>query len=187
MIDFLDERQVSNRTLIVVTGDTGQAFYEHGFVAHANKVYNEVMRVPLVFHGPGIGSGVDLRPAQHIDVPPTILDLLGLPPHPSFQGVSLFSPNPDPARSRFIMAQSPLAHQYAVVKGNFKLTYDVRRDRILMVDLAADPLERRNLATAMPERAGALRGRLDAWRLRQLDYYRDTREQVLHYPPVLDD
>lgn len=187
LLDFLAERGVSQRTLVIVTGDTGQAFYEHGFVAHANKVYNEVMQVPLLFHGPGIEQGVDLRPAQHIDIPPTILAALGLPPHPGFQGVSLLAPNPDPARARFIMAQSPLAHQYAVVVGDFKLSYDVRRGQTLLVDLAADPAERRNLAAAMPERAKALRGRLDAWRAHQLEYYRDAREQALRYPPVLDD
>jgi arylsulfatase A-like enzyme len=187
LLDFLQERGVSQRTLVVVTGDTGQAFYEHGFVAHANKVFNEVMQVPLLFHGPGIEARVDRRPAQHIDVPPTILDALGLPPHPSFQGVSLLAPEPDPARSRYIMAQSPLAHQYAVMRDGFKLIYDVRRDATLMVDLEQDPAERRNLARSMPEKAQELRGRLDAWRGKQLSYYRDTREQSRSYPPVLDD
>lgn len=187
LFDFLAERGVSERTLIVVTGDTGQAFYEHGFVAHANKVYDEVMRVPLLFHGPGIKAAADARPAQHIDVPPTILSALGLPPHPGFQGVSLLEPDPDPARSRFIMAQSPLAHQYAVVRGDLKLSYDVRRDQTLLVDWVEDPAERKNLASSMPERAAALRGRLDAWRAHQLEYYRDAREQAVRYPPVLED
>ena len=187
LFDFLRERGVSERTLIVVTGDTGQAFYEHGFVAHANRVFNEVMLVPLVLHGPGISPGVDSRPAQHIDVPPTILDALSLPPHPAFQGVSLLAPDPDPARSRYLMAQSPLAHQYAVVREGVKLFYDVRRDQTLMVDLVQDPAERKNLATSQPEKAEALRARLDAWRAHQLDYYRDPREQARSYPPVLDD
>jgi arylsulfatase A-like enzyme len=145
------------------------------------------MRVPLVLHGPGIPAGTDPRPAQHIDIPPTILDALSLPPHPGFQGVSLLAPDPDPSRARYLMAQSPLAHQYAVVRDDFKLVYDVRRDQTLMVDLSQDPGERKNLATRDPDRAAALRGRLDAWRAHQLQYYRDPREQVRSYPPVLDD
>ena len=152
-----------------------------------DKLFNEVMQVPLILHGPGIEEGVDRRPAQHIDIPPTILDALGLPPHPSFQGISLLAAKPDPARSRYIMAQSPLAHQYAVVREGFKLIYDVRRDRTSMFNLVEDPVERKHLALAMPEEAKALRGRLDAWRAHQLSYYRNPREQARRYPPVLDD
>ncbi|MHC4948141.1 MAG: sulfatase, partial [Planctomycetota bacterium] len=81
-----------DRTLVVVTGDTGQAFYEHGFASHAGPLYDEVMHVPLVIRAPGLAATVDDRPVQHVDVPPTVLHLLGLPPHPSAQGVSLLDP-----------------------------------------------------------------------------------------------
>lgn len=187
LIEYLQEEGRWENTLLVVTGDTGQAFYEHGFVAHANMVYNEVMQVPLVFHLPGGSARVDERPAQHIDVPPTILDLLGLPPHPAFQGVSLVDEEPHYDRARYIMAQAPLAHQYAVIQNDFKLLYDVRRDITMLVDLKADAAERENLTAENPRLTAELRRRLDTWRKHQLDYYDDVREHSVNYPPVLQD
>ena len=52
------------RTIIVVGGDNGEAFFEHGFAAHASALYNEVVKVPLIIYGPGLSPGVDDRPAQ---------------------------------------------------------------------------------------------------------------------------
>ena len=49
------------RTILIVTGDTGQAFFEHGFAAHANKLYNEVLRVPIVIHAPHLDDSADHR------------------------------------------------------------------------------------------------------------------------------
>jgi len=187
LLDFIQSQGIADRTLVVVTGDTGQAFYEHGFVAHANMVFDEEMRVPLIFNGSGISPGEDRRPAQHIDVAPTVLDALGLPPHPAFQGISLLETEPSPARSRFLMAHSPLAHQYAVVRGGFKLIYDVPTGRTVLYNVVEDPGEKHDLAPSMPNLTRSLRGRLDAWRQHQLDYYHDATRQARFYPPVLVD
>ncbi|MED5263124.1 MAG: sulfatase [Myxococcota bacterium] len=187
LIAYLQDQDLWDRTLLLVTGDTGQAFYEHGLVAHANMVFNEVMRVPLVVHVPGGEGKRDERPAQHIDVPPTILDLLGLPPHPGLQGVSLVAQDPDPDRSRYLVAQTPLAHQYAVVRGRYKLLHDVRHEKLMLADLQADPGEQVNLAAEEPEVANDLLRRLYTWRRHQLDYYSDLNRQRSVYPPVLSD
>ncbi|HSK30094.1 MAG TPA: sulfatase, partial [Candidatus Limnocylindria bacterium] len=56
------------RTLIVVTSDHGQAFFEHGFVAHGGPLFNEVMKVPLVVRAPGLAPALKDRPAQHVDI-----------------------------------------------------------------------------------------------------------------------
>jgi arylsulfatase A-like enzyme len=187
LVEFLKQEGRWERTLLVVTGDTGQAFYEHGFVAHANMVFNEVMQVPLVLRVPGSEGGVDQRPAQHVDIPPTILDLMGIAPHPAFQGVSLVEEDPDYSRARYIMAQAPLAHQYAVIKDRFKLLYDVKRDSTMLIDLRVDEAERDNVATENLAITTELRRRLDTWRKHQLDYYGDVQEHSRRYPPVLED
>jgi len=184
--DFLKRRGLWQRTIIVLTGDTGQAFYEHGFAAHAGPLYDEVLRVPLLIHAPGLAPGIDPRPAQHIDVPPTILDLLGMPPHPGFQGISLVGPPPSAERPRFLVAQTPLAHQYAVVQSGYKLIYDARTKRTLLYHLATDPDEKNELTRAMPGKTRELLERLGAWYHAQIEYYGNP---VLHsraYPPHVD-
>ncbi len=187
LVEFLKQRGQWDRTLVVVTGDTGQAFYEHGFVAHANRIYDELMRVPLVIRAPGVAPALDTRPAQHLDVAPTVLELLGIPVHPSFQGVSLIAEEPDLMRSRFLMVQAPLAHQYGVVRDGFKLVHDVERNKTTLVNLRKDPGETRNLMDRRPLLAEELRRRVDSWRKHQLDYYRDPSLHTKVYPPVLLD
>ena len=174
-------------TIVVVTGDTGQAFGEHGFIAHANMVFEETVRVPLMVRAPGLAPGSDDRPAQHIDIPPTILDLLGLPPHPGLQGISLVQEDPHSERYRFIMVQTPIAHQYGVVWRRFKLIHDVNYDKMLLLDRVGDPKELTAYGPKYPALQAKLRARLDTWRRLQMDYYEDTGLHSRRYPPMMAD
>jgi arylsulfatase A-like enzyme len=63
------------------------------------------MKVPLLVRAPGLKSGVEDRLAQHVDIAPSILGLLGLPAHPSFQGIDLFNSVPDPKHSAYMLVQ----------------------------------------------------------------------------------
>ena len=175
-------------TVVVVTGDHGEAFGEHGLLCHANGLYEEAVRVPLLIKAAqgapgGAARFVDV-PNQLIDVPPTVHHLLGLPSHPDYQGVDLLGPVPA-GRDLFLVVHSPIGHQYGLVQGSDKLILDKDTDQTLLFDLAADPGERHNLATSQPGRAQALRARLDSWRAAQLSYYGDPLQQSLSYPPVL--
>jgi len=130
---------------------------------------------------------VEDRLAQHVDVPPTVLGLLGLPPHPCFQGLDLLDPAFPRERSVYLVAQSPLAHQYAIVRSSFKLIYDAWARRSALFDLSRDPGEHRDASGQMPEVRRALADRLDTWRRAQIDYYESLDEQSRTYPPVLDE
>ena len=187
LVAHLRERGMLDRTIMVFTGDHGQAFYEHGFSAHAGAVYDEVMRVPLVIRAPDLDPGIDVRPAQHVDIAPTILDLIGLTPHPAFQGASLVTPTFDAQRSVYMVAQTPLAHQYALVRGPYKLIYDESDKRHLLFNTVNDPGEIADLTERRPELVEAMTERLFTWREAQIDYYADSRRYLHEYPPVLDD
>ncbi|MCB0206794.1 MAG: sulfatase [Anaerolineae bacterium] len=80
-------------TLIVVAGDHGEAFGEHGDFVHGHLAYEEIMRVPLIVKFP---AGFDVQAdstgalAQLTDIAPTVLDALGLDRlAEGMQGVSL--------------------------------------------------------------------------------------------------
>ena len=75
--------------LIIVAGDHGEAFGEHGEIAHSVFLYDTTLRVPLIMAGPGIGAGTSSdTDASLADVMPTVLDALGMPPA-DVDGVSL--------------------------------------------------------------------------------------------------
>jgi arylsulfatase A-like enzyme/Tfp pilus assembly protein PilF len=78
-----------SEALIVVAGDHGEAFGEHGEIAHSVFLYDTTLRVPLIVAGPGIGAGTtSATDVSLADVLPTVLGALGLPPA-DVDGVSL--------------------------------------------------------------------------------------------------
>ena len=85
----LKERNVEGRTAVIFTADHGEALGEHGETTHGYFAYNATLRVPLVMAFPGMGPG---RPGQevcHIDIFPTVCDLLGQKKPAALQGLSL--------------------------------------------------------------------------------------------------
>ncbi len=82
-------------TIVVVTGDHGEEFYESGFWGHTSNFTPEQIDVPFFMYGPGIELGVEGRPTSHLDVSNSLLELLGADPEQRqgyTQGESLFSP-----------------------------------------------------------------------------------------------
>lgn len=185
LFEALEDAGRWDDAVIVLTGDTGQAFLEHGFAAHAGPLFDEVTRVPLIVRAPGHAAARDSSPAEHVDVPPTLLDLLGLPPHPGFQGTSLLGPSVPSNGGRYLVAQSPLAHQYAVVADGWKLIRDVRRGATSLFDLDEDPEESVDLAERAPDRRQELERQLGTWIEVQLDYYGAPALFDEWYPPKL--
>lgn len=185
LVQYLKEQKLWDQTLVVMCGDTGQAFYEHGFLAHGNKLYDEVMRTPLIIRVPGHKGGEDQRPAELIDVPPTILAHLGLPPFPGFQGRDLTGPKALKPRHRFLVAHTARAHQYAVVHEGKKLIFDKTWHQYRLYDLIKDPAEKKDLSLLQPEAVKRLALKLNAWRDAQSDYYFDSKRMQREYPPTL--
>ncbi|MBW2231414.1 MAG: sulfatase [Deltaproteobacteria bacterium] len=86
-----DDPELASRTVIVIASDHGEGFGERGLEGHARTVYPEVTEVPFVIALPfrlEQGIAIDSR-TQNIDVWPTLLDLLGLPPLVPSDGRSL--------------------------------------------------------------------------------------------------
>jgi len=79
MLDALREAGALENTIVVVTGDHGEEFAEHGHWGHTSNFAPEQVRVPLLLRGPGIPPGVETRPTSHIDVPTTLLEACGAP------------------------------------------------------------------------------------------------------------
>ncbi len=80
LLEELAARGELERTLVVVTGDHGEEFAENGYWGHTGNFTPEQVRVPLVLRGGGVEGGVESRPTSHIDLPATVLELLGADP-----------------------------------------------------------------------------------------------------------
>jgi arylsulfatase A-like enzyme/Tfp pilus assembly protein PilF len=91
VLSFLKDRGLSDRTIVIVSGDHGESLGEHGEETHGFFVYESSMHVPLIMHAPfslTAGRRVSL-PVRTADILPTVLDLLQLPVPESLAGVSL--------------------------------------------------------------------------------------------------
>ncbi|MEO8275477.1 MAG: sulfatase [Thermoanaerobaculia bacterium] len=90
LLDFLEAKGLSERTLVVVTADHGEALGEHSVGGHG-FLYDDNLRVPLMISLPGVSGGGRRVPDQvrSIDIVPTILDLAGLAAPPGLDGKSL--------------------------------------------------------------------------------------------------
>jgi len=162
----LAEAGVAERTIVVVTADHGERFFEAGAIGHGGQRLDQaVLHVPLVFSGPGIPAGRRVRGlVRTIDLFPTIAALAGVEPPPGLQGTSLAGvlagdgAEPAPASA---FASNGTAH--AVRAGDWVL---VRRPsgREALFALRDDPHERSSRLASEPEHAASLRSELERWR-----------------------
>ena len=159
----LRERGLADDTLVVITGDHGEAFADpHAQRGHAFSVFDEEVRVPLMIWNPRLFPSGERVPTigGHVDLNPTVADVLDLPPDREWQGYSLF----DPARPKrvFLMAVAG-GDVFGLRDENWKYFYDVTSARESLFDLAADPNEHTDLAAREPAICLQLRQRVAAW------------------------
>jgi arylsulfatase A-like enzyme len=159
---LLEGAGVAGRTIVVLLSDHGEEFWEHGSVLHGLTVYREVVNVPLVFSGPGIPSGGTVSaPVRLIDVGPTILELLGIPRPPSFQGRSLF-PVIDEVETLARPVLSEMHLKKAWLEWPWKLVVHGDSGEVELFDLRSDSSEQVDLSGSHQERADELTRNLEA-------------------------
>jgi phosphoadenosine phosphosulfate reductase len=89
LIDSLKKRNEINETLIVFTSDHGENFYESGTPFSHDMLYDNVVKIPLIFSSPQFEKKDIESLAQNIDIMPTILELLNIKIKSRVDGISL--------------------------------------------------------------------------------------------------
>ena len=85
--------------LIIYTSDHGDFLHSHSLDGKGPAAYDEITRIPLIFSGGGAPSGVvDPNPASHINLAPTIMEIMGFRPPRTMEGKSLAPELADLAR-----------------------------------------------------------------------------------------
>ncbi len=91
LFDALRAKGVYGKTAIIITGDHGEGFGEHGVSFHGYHLYSPQTRVPFIVRVPGTKPAVVQTPASHVDIMPTLANLLGADTRWDMQGQSLVS------------------------------------------------------------------------------------------------
>ncbi len=172
--DFLEEEGVADETLVVVTSDHGEEFFEHGGLLHGRTQYQELLAIPLVFSGPGVPAGrVIDTPAHLVDVTPTVLAIFGFEPGMRRDGLDLTAlwraaPAFPPERLLFgeadhnnlVDGKEVIDIKHMVRDGSLKLHQDRVTGGLQLYDLARDPGEKDDLAAREAAKAAALQAEL---------------------------
>jgi lipoteichoic acid synthase len=148
MMAGLAEKGLLDSTLVVVVGDHGEAFGEHGTISHASAIYEENIHVPLMLINPVLFAGDQSDVLAGVsDLSPTVLDLLGFATPATWQGRSLFAEG----RTDAVLLFAPWnGFQVGFRQGQRKFIHNAQSGENWLFDLATDPGEQRNLALTDP-------------------------------------
>ncbi len=89
LFDYMENKEMLSNTLIVLTADHGESLGEHGESTHSYFAYNSTLWVPLIISGPGLNAKSVDNYVCHIDIFPSICDILQIEKPPFLQGISL--------------------------------------------------------------------------------------------------
>ncbi len=168
LLDWLRDRGLMERTLIVVTADHGESLGEHGEAAHAFFIYDATTHVPLIVRTPWGDRGRVPAQVSSVDILPTVLDLVGLTPQQDIDGQSLIravlDPRADVAHAAYSETYYPRYHfgwqHLRGVRDGRRLFVDAPEPELY--DLRADPRELANVYKAYSADGERLRRVLDA-------------------------
>jgi len=139
-------RAARPRTLVIVSADHGEEFGDHGGRYHGTTVYDEQVRVPLVFHAPGLLSPRRVRqPVGLVDLLPTVLRGLGIPISPRMRGRDVGAYLVGQAASEgFAFAETD--EQTLLAQGSRRLLCARRIGACRLFDTATDPGQTRDIS-----------------------------------------
>src|SRR6266850_7164147 len=169
LVRYLKSHQLYDRSTVIVLSDHGEGLGDHGEQEHGLFVYDEAIHVPLIVkQESNVGAGRRVADVvQHIDLVPTILDLVKAPGTSGLRGRSLkpvlegtgrlpeLSVYSEALYARYHFGWSELT---ALTDGRYRY---VKAPREELYDLQRDPRERSNIADERPQARLALRGALD--------------------------
>jgi arylsulfatase A-like enzyme len=177
VLDSLKEFGLRENTLVILTADHGEEFFEHGWLGHTLTLYDELINVPLIFSLPGtLSPGIVDDPVSTIDIFPTLLnrsatkvaltDVDGRDIDGLLRGEKA-------TESRNLFAEVDFessrirAHKVGVGRDREKLIFNKEGGAYQFYDRATDKEERKDLYPQNPQGALQLKPTLDAYRAKQ--------------------
>ena len=151
ILHALENRGRLKDTLIVFTSDHGELLGEHDRIGHGRGFFQELVRVPLIYRGPGVPSGKRISPmVTHLGLTPTLVELCGAPIQECMgrSYSALFAREGKGESMAYFDAVSnnldpTLAGRDAILRGEFKLIVNRKANRVkkVLFDLEREPGE----------------------------------------------
>ncbi len=181
LMGSLQQHRLLDDTLVVLTSDHGESLTEHGIFFHHHGLYDEAVHVPLVLRYPGkLPENRKVKGfVQHVDILPTILDLLGIKSPSSIDGGSLIPlvrGDKEQARSAVYAEESYAQRKQSIRTAEHKYIYSPSEEDALcrlcqrihggveeLYDMKEDPNETRNIIGKKTEIAHKLKDELFRW------------------------
>jgi len=168
LIALLEEKNISQKTLIVVVGDHGEDLFEHNEPGHGIFLYDTTLKVPLIYNCPGlIQNGIEInKQVRTIDILPTILEIIkidipkfnqGRSLIPLMEGKKLKDAEESYAETYFPLISNGWSELKAIRINNWKY---IQAPKPELYNLKNDPKESNNLFTANNKIALNLKKRL---------------------------
>ncbi|MBD3370355.1 sulfatase-like hydrolase/transferase [Candidatus Fermentibacteria bacterium] len=141
LMQALRAKGLANTTLVIVIGDHGEEFADHGKFAHGHTLHAELLQVPLILAGCGVRQGrVDTMLVSNIDIMPTVLSAARVEVPDELSGRNLLSPSDRSVRT---LPASGLGSSLraCVRRLDTKVIWDADTDSSYMYDQASDSME----------------------------------------------
>lgn len=161
LVDWALAQPWGQHTAVIISADHGESFGAHNLFKHGYELWEDVIHVPLLIYAPGAHARRIDTPRSHIDLAPTILELMGLRVPQSLPGKSLvpelygLAPEPRP-----VIADLPRDtlqdRRRALIQGTDKLIAFGDDRYFMLFDLKTDPEERKDLIREDPARTKEL-------------------------------
>jgi arylsulfatase A-like enzyme len=155
---FLRTRGLYERSTIVIVGDHGEEFLDHGRQYHGQTLFDEMLRVPLLVKPSGAGSrGVRISsPVGLQDVAPTLVESLGLKSPDWPDGRAVLPGTPPDSRVQVAELRIDAISMASAIQNDWKLIVDHHGGSTSLYDLTSDPHEQ-SIVPADEKRTAALR------------------------------
>ena len=165
LVSKIESAGLMSKTIFVITADHGEGLGEHGESRHGLFIYNSTVHVPLLIRLPGTKARRVEQLVRHIDLAPTILDVLGVPVPKEIQGASLIPLLKGQEKSeRFAYSESlysSLHYGWAPLESVTSKKYKyIQAPRAELFDLESDFSESTNLAVKNGPLARAMKSEL---------------------------
>jgi arylsulfatase A-like enzyme len=191
IVNELERGNLLDRTVVVVTGDHGTEFFEHGGKGHRMTLFDEVIRIPLVVrYPPHLSAGRRVRAqTRMIDVAPTLLELTNMESTGLGAGRGLLPLAVGGDEVHPLLAISELdsvGHRLLSARTmEWKVLEDLRRGSLQYFELGQDPAELEPLASWENPRAGSIRTTYDEARASLRERAAETVDAAptAHIPP----
>ncbi len=149
LFDYLKNQGIYDNSLIIITADHGEEFFDHGGAAHGRTLYDEMTHIPLIIKLPYSEKRgtIDRHLVQSIDIAPTIANLVGSQIFNNWQGKDIFSK----VKTKWSIAQLMKSKRATAIRSlteKLYLTYntDETLPPVAYFNLVKDPKELNNLA-----------------------------------------